>query len=335
MVVLAFVLPGASWLGALALALLVVSLPASWPLQRLRVELASPFTLHEGEAVQRVLTLEHRGLLPLCGVEVFARARRLQGRAVLPVLTAGARAEAVLHLRGLGRGPVRSLRLQLETSAPLGLLLHRRVLTLDVDVLVLPRPAAVSARRVDRLSAPRERAMVLTSEDRRHEEEFYALREFRSGDREVRVHPRLSARRGRKVWTEWRGGARQELRLFLDVRVPARGGGRGAQEFEMAIRALAGLLRHWLQQGRRVSLYALGESECRLLVGANQTSWYPFLVELARLERDRRRPGECFELCWNAAPEGGERMLWQHGCADSSSLPADVHTMPPAEEWLR
>ena len=70
-----------------------------------------------------------------------------------------------------------------------------------------------------------------------------ALREFRDGDPERRVHHRLSAKLGRKILRVFRGEAPPRVVLVLDLRVPIRTSAFERTDFDEAVRFAAGVLR--------------------------------------------------------------------------------------------
>jgi len=201
------------------------------------------------------------------------------------------RAELVVRprVRFDERGRVRSLRLFLRTSAPLGLFERRLTLEVPCDVLVVPRLGHLRAiderfeRSVGRVDA--------SPRGVRGDGEFYGLREWRAGDSQRRVHWKLSARRGRKVMLDLRSEDRPRVELCLSCRVAAAPpSGRRHRDFERAVALTATLGERLLRRGHRVGLRVLGGSGLFLRDLHGRRGLAPLLAALAEVRWEHGRP---------------------------------------------
>ncbi len=136
-------------------------------------------------------------------------------RASAQVAVVDGEAELAVPLGTLPRGVHALRRATVSSTFPFGLLVARRTLAADVDVVVFPRPAElVDARsRAEALAEMLgERASgpgVLQPA---------GLRDHRTGEELRGVHWRASARRGSLVVREWEGGGGEGLEVVIDRR---------------------------------------------------------------------------------------------------------------------
>jgi uncharacterized protein (DUF58 family) len=121
----------------------------------------------------------------------------------------------VRQIDTMRRGAVRASRWRIGTSDPLGLFQGFRDLPDGEVALVLPRFAALAARRETReveVSVPAPRAGSGN--------EPFGVREYQAGDSLRRIHWRSSARRGQLVVREYEPPGVQSLAIFVDPNPP-------------------------------------------------------------------------------------------------------------------
>lgn len=215
-------------------------------------------------------------------------------RAALP---RGRRTVVEFAQRWTDRGRVRRLVVTAASAHPLGLWRCRKRFELDVDVLVLPRPARIrDLREIDRAAG---RRAAVTRAPSRGDEELHTLRPWRAGESMRGVHWKHSARRGALYAREFEATARPDVRLVLETRT--RDASR--RSFDRAVRIVAGLAARFLREGRRVRL-VLGD-RASAPTGDRARLWR-MLAELAVVETedgpsgashvDPPRPGELLVL---------------------------------------
>lgn len=166
---------------------------------------------------------------------------------------------------------------EVESSAPFGLVRRRRSLAAPAEVVVYPRwyplglgTAGATLRAVQ---AARPRAGAGGA--------FFGVREYRPGDPVRAIHWRSSLRRGRLVVKEFEDTARPELAIALDLSREARAGAEST--LEDSIRLAASLVRWALDTGYPVNLLAPGAPRHAL-------SWPHALDYLARAALDPEVP---------------------------------------------
>lgn len=295
---LAPAIASALWISMFAVSWFV---PA-WSLRGLHELRLVPCRILESEERVVELALATSGRLALLGVRLRARERELALDGEIPVCRPGPALPHLVRIRGGHRGQLQSLRLRCETDSPFGLLRHHRHVQISVDVWVLPRAHAIREHVLEEMLQLRPRGWELPQPSGPGDGEFYALREFRPGDAEQRVHPRLSARRGIKVLRVFRGEAPPLVRIVLDRHVPLTQATFQGADFEEALRFAAGIVRALLQRSIPVELYSVGDEGVECLVERRSRDPYAFLSALAlcqplagpaayRLPRWPREPG--------------------------------------------
>jgi len=190
---------------------------------------------------------------------------------------------------------------------------------------VLPRPRALRERVLEEMLSLRPRGLDRPQPTGPGEGEFYALKDWRAGEPERRVHARLSARRGRKVVRVFRGEAPPLVHLLVDPRVGEGGRAFGSGDFDEAMRFTAGVVRTLLQRGVPVSL-ALVEANGSASVACPSScrDLHSFLgaLALARPLRTSDEPG-LPALPQAQAQADGRRVVVHLGLVDESRLPRD------------
>lgn len=195
-------------------------------------------------------------------------------------LIRGDQKRVIFANRWTERGAVRSLKLELATAHPLGILRVRKRFDLPVDVLVLPKPLPIADLTLVR---PLYGVLASTAYARRlGDEEFHSLHAWRPGESMRRVHWKHSARRGVLYRREHEGLGRPDMRLVLETRVVS---GDGAlRSFERAVRLLASLAAYHLRDGRSVRL-VIGTETMPPMRGRN--GLWPLLAALALAKSER------------------------------------------------
>ncbi|HTU27399.1 MAG TPA: DUF58 domain-containing protein [Pirellulales bacterium] len=117
--------------------------------------------------------------------------------------------------------------LRLTTSAPLGLVRHRRWVNLPAQMVAWPRVGRLTAAglqlsRQSDLSAQRTRRRQT-----RADLDFHGLRDWRPGDSRRWIHWRSTARRGQIVVRQFDAAQGHDVALFLDLFQPLGGSASG------------------------------------------------------------------------------------------------------------
>lgn len=224
------------------------------------LELCAPEAVcgDEGESVLLPLELRRQG-----GKGVLRDLELLAGHArigvarplgFLETLEEGESARVAGAWRLARRGRWRQLRLSVASCWPLGLVESRLELSIEADVLALPRRLASGLLHAHHAGARGERAARRPRAE--GAAELRDLRPWREGLDLRLVHWKVSARTGELVLRELEGEERGALRLFLVLRTS-----EGSREnFEEAVRVAATLARDALAQHPVVRTSLLGSS---------------------------------------------------------------------------
>ncbi len=240
--------------GGFALGLFLLSLPGGGALARLQFAGLRPVRLMEDE--QRLLELDYRldGISTPLNVTVHSRGPAFELRGGTPALLPTRLGRLPVRVRGLRRGHYDRLSFELSVRGPFGFAPQNVRFEAPADAWVLPRPRPLRERVLEEMLALRPRGLDRPQPTGPGEGEFYALKEWRPGEPERRVHARLSARRGRKVVRIFRGEAPPLVHLLVDPRVGQRGRAFGASDFDEAMRFTAGVVRALLLRDVPVTL---------------------------------------------------------------------------------
>ncbi|MBM4016682.1 MAG: DUF58 domain-containing protein [Planctomycetes bacterium] len=267
--------------GGFALGLLLFTAPGGRALERLRFLRLPPARLVEDE--ERVLDLEYAFAASLAPLGVVLRAAgpaaALEGAtpALLPTL----HGRLPILLRAQKRGRHDRISFEVQLRGAFGFRARTAQFEVPTDLWVLPRPRALRERVLEQMLALRPWGFERPQPAGPGDGEFYALREWRPGDAERRVHPRLSARRGRKVLRLFRGEAPPVVHLVVDLRFARDGRSFGRVDFDEAMRFAAGLTRSLLQRSIPLSLTLIEAAGARLACPAGCRDLHRFLGELA------------------------------------------------------
>jgi uncharacterized protein (DUF58 family) len=255
--------PFPALVGGFALGLLLLSLPGAGALGRLQFLGLRPVWLLEDE--QRLLELDYRlgGVTAPLHVSLHSRGPIFELRGATPALLPTPLGRLPVRVRALRRGRYERLAFELAVRGPFGFAPAGAVFEAPTEAWVLPRPRALRERVLEEMLSLRPRGLDRPQPTGPGEGEFYALKEWRPGEPERRVHARLSARRGRKVVRVFRGEAPPLVHLLVDPRVGQHGRTFGSGDFDEALRFAAGIVKTLLQRGVPVSLALVETHESR------------------------------------------------------------------------
>lgn len=240
---------GAAWLALGSGALL--ALPVAALLLRPRLDgvqvVAAPLHLRRGTTGEQALTVRNSGRRPSPPLRLTDRTPGLEPAVVaVPALAPGGSVTAVLSRTAVARGWSPETDVELESSAPFGLLRVRRSVRVAGPFVVAPAPAAAPV-----VQAGGEGAGDTSSAIAGHGTEVLGLRPYRPGDSATAVHARASARQGRPVVLE------RERETGAAVVVLCTGSGSGP-EWESAIERSCALAETAVREGRPPRLLATG-----------------------------------------------------------------------------
>lgn len=273
--------PAPALIFCFTISLLLVSLPAGHWLMRLELEELAPGRLLEGET--RALDLRHtiRGRFPLTGIRLRGSEDLFGLEGELPLASAGRHGRTSVVVSGKRRGRCRGAQIGVATTAPFGLIRHQRRLRVPTDIWILPQTQTLRESVLEEMLQLRPRGLDLPQPTGPGDGEFFAMREFREGDSERRVHPRLSARRGQKVIRIFRGEAPPLVHLVLDLRSP--GGAQTFQsvDFDEAVRFAAGIVRSLLLRQVPVDFLLIGAEGVERVASPQCRDLHVFLAALA------------------------------------------------------
>jgi uncharacterized protein (DUF58 family) len=187
-----------------------------------------------------------------------------------------------VRVRALKRGHHERVPFEVSLRGPFGFAPRHASFEVPTDAWVLPRPRALRERVLEEMLSLRPRGIDRPQPTGPGEGEFYALKDFRPGEPERRVHARLSARRGKKVIRVFRGEAPPLVHLLVDPRVGVHGKTFGSGDFDEAMRFAAGVVRTLLQRGVPVTLSLVEQGGgVRIACAANCRDLHSYLAALA------------------------------------------------------
>jgi uncharacterized protein (DUF58 family) len=248
-------------------------------LRRLSIERKLPSHLHADERlVADVRLTNHRRWLSIWGLRVQdtlvrdatdASATATSVSVYFPQIPAGATSQASYQGWHLRRGRYLCGPLRVSTRFPLGLVRHSLVRDDLGELLVHPRlgrltqdwtrlslESPVGGQRMQR------RGLV--------EADFYAVRDWRSGDSRRAIHWRTSARRGSLVVRQYEQRRSQDLAILVDLWKPMEAGDEARADVENVISFVATVIAEACRQmGRKLTLVVAGD---RLLQRAGAAS---------------------------------------------------------------
>ncbi len=303
------------------LGLLAFSSPGRATFERLRFLQLPPARLLEDD--ERWLEIDYSltGAVAPLAVSLRAHGPAAALEAATPALLPTPLGRLPIRVRALRRGRHEKLAFEVQLRGAFGLRSQIAMFEVPTDLWVLPRPRVLRERVLEQMLALRPWGSERPQPSGPGEGDFYALRDWREGDAEHAVSPRLSARRGRKVVRIFRGEAPPVVHVVVDLRV-ARGGKRfGQVDFDEAMRFAAGIVKVLLRRAVPVSLTLLETDGARLAVAASCRDLHAYLGALALA-----RPQPC--LTPPDAPVGvaatlaGRKVLLHLGQIAEEQLPS-------------
>lgn len=185
-----------------------------------------------------------------------------------------------IQRRGLYRvGPLR-----IATRFPLGLVRHRVVIDDYAELLVHPKLGRLSH---DWAQISRENAVGGQRMQRRGlvESDFYAVRDWRSGDSRRWIHWRTSARRGSLVVRQFEQRRSQDLALLVDLWQPASATNQQRACGESVVSFIATVVAEACRQsGRQLTLVVAGRERLQRLGAASPLFFREQMDALALIE---------------------------------------------------
>ena len=156
------------------------------------------------------------------------------------------------------RGRARFSAIRLSMGFPFGIFNKSVVIPAETDLIVLP---ALGRLRGDVIRASRMADSPgggLSMSGARGDDEFYGLREFRTGDNPRRIHWRRSAQTGQLMIREFANTREAQIWCVVDTRCDPRDVEQ-ATWLEIAISAAATAICEALERGTKVGLICNGE----------------------------------------------------------------------------
>ena len=240
---------------ALVFTLAAIAIPRTLlPLHGLELSLPGRFEVAVGDPFQVELRCRNRSLLS--AVDIAFTTGTGSGDDPRPMGAVGrvggsAEVRVPLALRLFERGRVRTLRIAVFTSFPLGIVRATLFFDLPVDLRGLPRRGRLATPLQRPSSTPWTRPRDLRMQ--RGEDEFYGVREWREGESLRRVHWRISARRDTLVVREFVAETEGPVHLWLVSGTRERGPwSERDPAFEKAVSLTATVGEHLLARGHEV-----------------------------------------------------------------------------------
>ncbi len=247
----------------------------------LRFVALAPARLVEDEERWLELDYSYQGRMAPLAVVLRAPGPAAVLEAATPALLPTALGRLPVRLRALRRGRHERLPFEVQLRGAFGLRTSVATFEVPTDLWVLPRPRALRERVLEQMLALRPWGSERPQPSGPGEGDFYAMRDWREGDSEHGVSPRLSARRGRKVVRIFRGEAPPVVHLVVDLRVARAGKRFGQVDFDEAMRFAAGIVRVLLRREVPVALTLLENGGARAVVPASSRDLHAYLGELA------------------------------------------------------
>lgn len=246
------------------------------------------------------------------------------GGACLEAVAARGEVQLSLPARLRRRGVRTSRTFTVESCFPLGVLRSAAAITCATELVVEPARVDLPVHVLDAL----DRLAASESSDHRHgPAEFYALREYTSGEDARSVHALKSAATGTLVRRIHRGQEVRESCLVLDLRRPP---GRPAQVagplFEWSLGAAATIVDRTVARRGRLLCVVLGESGASWDVHSDAEA-QSFLTFLARAAPSQYAAADAallaqahgFQACY-WIPAGGHRATEERAAIDGAVL---------------
>lgn len=265
---------------------IVLSFFAGWRgLRGLQVERVAPETVVQGQPFEIRYTLVNRRVWGCArGIQLqdisASRHRLTVAQALVPALRPAEQITLTVPAVATMRGRVKLSHLRLSTRFPFSIFTKSLILPRPQEIIAFPRLCriALPIRQISQ-SADSASSGLLTSRTR-GDDEYYGIREYRSGDNPRRIHWRQSARTGQLMIREMSRFQDHRIWCIVHTRVD-RGDVNQSENLERAISAAATVLCDALEQGARVGLICDGQPFCVMPPGASRAYRPRLLRELA------------------------------------------------------
>lgn len=216
----------------------------------------------------------------LDGVEAFA----MQPHAYLLHVTAGKTAQISAEALGKRRGLHHLNRCQLVTSFPFGFIRRGIEISTKDSLLVYPAVGEVD-ESIFQMCRSAESSGAMMRPRQGGSDEFYGVKEYRSGDNPRWIYWRRSAHTGTLVAREMTHVAPPRLMMLVDTHIPAGASGKLA-DVEQAIAMAASLASVALEQGLPVGLVAWSNRWLHIAPNRGKRHRRDILTALAMLPRN-------------------------------------------------
>lgn len=282
-------------------ALLVGGLFARLNLGGLVAERAWPAEATVGEPVDLILRCSLRPDHRLVRLWPFARrwieasetlswAEPRTGRALIPMLTGRAAAQALFRVTPALRGEHRAEGLRLASLWPLGFSRHEAAPDANAQT-ILVYPWVLPMRRFPEVrhgARPQPAQGVLCR--RAGHEEFREIDDYRPGDSIRHVAWRATAQHGQLLVRRFDDTSEPHVMVLLDAHRTVHAGEGARASFEVAVTLAASMIHAGLQAGRAVGLAAYGARHLWLAPARGESQWLRLRDALARVAADGTVP---------------------------------------------
>lgn len=149
------------------------------------------------------------------------------------------------------RGQYRVGPAEVSTRFPLGLIRFRKTLPGVSTLVVLPRLGRLSPATLRQLRLGDEQVRRAQRQSGQSQGDFYALRQYRSGDSSRLIHWRTSARRRTLLVRQYERPRQEDLAIVVDLYAPAQPSAGDFEQVETAVSVAATLLELACRGGER------------------------------------------------------------------------------------
>jgi uncharacterized protein (DUF58 family) len=210
-------------------------------------------------------------------------------------------ANAFYRVRLRDRGRYRLGPITVSTRVPMGLMQARQQFDICDEVLVCPQLGRMLPGWKRRLQLSREGGLRSQQRQGRSEGDYFAMRNWRTGDSRRWIHWRTSAKRNQLAVKQFEQTANQDLAVFVDL---ALGSVPRGQEhwIEKAISLSATIIAEECRQGSSRLVFGAAGQTTRCLRGASSLVFQQEVMEhLAVVQPNRRET--LTELLAEALPQ--------------------------------
>lgn len=328
-------------------------------LRRVRVTRTVPKTVMAGDPASVELCLENRKILLPCWVmtvrdQVTNRQETVTPEVLLIHVPRRSQRSAAYQVRLQQRGRYVLGPLHVATRFPMGLVERGLFIVANDEILVFPR--------LGRLSSRWKRENLLASElvDQQQlrkgvfDDEFHAIREYRSGDNPKAIHWRTSARQTQLMVREFHQSREMNVLVLLDLWTPAMPKDEDRLRVELAISFAATLCVEQMRHSRDAHLQlGLAGKDVARWEGRSGPASVEALLEMLALAEAGPQP-DWKELRRIAAEhtssltrallvttrrvdqtEAGFREAWRASSSEEQRMLHDVQVVEASPERLR